>query len=94
MNNFIEYKGYYTNVQSSPEDHILHGKIEGIRDLVNFECESASEVEEKFHEAIDDYLAFCEDMNRMPERPCKVFFNIRVTPEIHRQAAIKTSRDN
>ena len=46
MSNVIQYKGYFTNVEYSQEDQILFGKIEGIRDLVTFECENAGEVEQ------------------------------------------------
>ena len=48
MSNVIQYKGYFTNVEYSQEDQILFGKIEGIRDLVTFECENAGEVEQAF----------------------------------------------
>ena len=47
MSNVIQYKGYFTNVEYSQEDQILFGKIEGIRDLVTFECENAGEEEGK-----------------------------------------------
>ena len=48
MNNILEYKGYYTKVLYSAEDQVLYGKIEGIKDLVNFECENLGEVEQEF----------------------------------------------
>ena len=64
MRHVLEYKGYYTKVEYSIEDKLLHGKIEGINDLVNFECSSADQVEEKFHEAVDDYLLFCRSRAR------------------------------
>ena len=45
MSNTLEYKGYTTKVEYSAEDHVLFGKIEGIRDLVNFESETAAGIE-------------------------------------------------
>ena len=44
--NILEYKGYYTKVEYSAEDKVLYGKIEGIKDLVNFESESPEKIEE------------------------------------------------
>ena len=41
---------------------MFYGKIEGINGLVNFEGESVKELTEAFHEAVDDYLAYCEDI--------------------------------
>ena len=92
MNGTLEYKGYFTHVEYSPEDKVLYGKIEGIKDLVNFECEKAEDAEREFRKAVDDYLAFCEDNGVEPEKPYKGVFNIRISPELHRNAAIVAER--
>ncbi len=91
MKNIIEYKGYYTKIEYSVADKVLHGKIEGINDLVNFECDSASEAEEKFREAVDDYLALCKDLGQQPQKPYNGIFNVRLSPELHRKAVIKAA---
>ena len=91
-NNILEYKGYYTKVEYSAEDHVLYGKIEGIKDLINFECENLGDVEKKFHEAVEDYLAFCEDLGESPDKPYKGVFNVRIPPELHRKAAIAADK--
>lgn len=88
MRHVLEYKGYYTKVEYSIEDKLLHGKIEGINDLVNFECSSADQVEEKFHEAVDDYLLFCQDIGAEPDKCYKGSFNVRLSPELHRRIAV------
>ena len=82
MSNVIQYKGYFTNVEYSQEDQILFGKIEGIRDLVTFECENAGEVEQAFKEAVDDYLEFCEEEGKDPNKSFSGSFNVRVSPEL------------
>ena len=46
MSNVLEYKGYHTKVQYDAETCILHGKIEGIRDFINFE-KNLSDFEKK-----------------------------------------------
>lgn len=89
MNNIIEYKGYHSKVEYSAEDNILFGKIEGINDLITFECETAAEVETAFHEAVDDYLAFCEEVGKQPDKEYKGVFQVRVDPELHKRAAIE-----
>ena len=91
-NNILEYKGYYAKIEYSAEDRVLFGKIEGIRDLVNFESESSQRIEEEFHRAVEDYLAFCHDLGKDPEKPYKGVFNVRVSPELHRKAAIAADK--
>lgn len=58
----MTYKGYRTNIQYSKEDEVYYGRIEDIPDLVNFESEKYEGFEKAFHEAVDDYIAFCEDI--------------------------------
>ncbi len=90
--NILEYKGYYTKIEFSAEDKVLFGKIEGIGDLVNFESESPETIEAEFQKAVDDYLAFCRDLGKSPEKPYKGMFNVRVSPELHRKAAIEADK--
>ena len=67
MNNILEYKGYYTNIEIDFESHVLYGKIEGIRDLVNFMSETIEGIEQEFHSAVDDYLECCRAVGKLPE---------------------------
>lgn len=90
-NNILEYKGYFTKIEYSAEDKVLYGKIEGINDLVNFESDSLDQIETEFHQAVDDYLAFCKDLGQEPNKPYKGLFNVRISPELHRKAAITAS---
>ena len=54
MKNILQYKGYFTKIEYSVEDRLLYGKIEGIKDLVNFESENVEEIEQEFKNAVDD----------------------------------------
>lgn len=84
MSSILEYKGYYTKVEYSAEDGLLFGKIEGINDLVTFEAEDVKAVETSFHEAVDDYLLFCEDIGQTPNKTYKGSFNVRISPDLHK----------
>lgn len=94
MDNVIEYKGYQSKVEYSKEDNVLHGKIEGIKDLVTFECDSASDVRKEFEAAVDDYLEFCKECNKEPNKAYKGSFNVRIDPEMHREIAMMAIKKN
>ena len=66
--NVLEYKGYHTVVEYDVESKTLHGVVEGINDFVNFVCEKPAQVEKEFHKAVDDYLSFCEEVGKEPEK--------------------------
>ena len=93
MNNTIEYKGYIGSVEFSEEDGLFFGKVMGIRSLISYEGRNAADLISDFHGAIDDYLTICEAEEKEPEKAYKGSFNIRISPELHRQLVVcATSR--
>ena len=87
-NNLLEYKGYHTKIEFDSEGLVLRGKIEGIGDLVDFECESSKDAEKEFHTAVDAYLEFCKEVRKEPDREYRGTFNVRISPELHKKLAI------
>ena len=88
MNNTIQYKGYVGSVEFSEEDGIFYGKVMGIRSLISYEGESAKELLDDFHGAIDDYLETCKAEGKQPEIAFKGSFNIRLSPDLHKKLFI------
>jgi len=85
----VTYRGYQGSV--TYEDGALIIRVLHIRDFVSDECESATEVEKAFQELVEEYLADCAKLGKEPDRPFKGSFNVRVEPELHRQAAMKAA---
>lgn len=92
MSNTLEYRGYHTKVLYDVDSHILHGKIEGIRDFINFEASNPEDVEKEFREAVDEYLAFCEEVGKSPDKEYRGTFNIRIDPSLHRELALEADK--
>lgn len=84
----MEYKGYVGSVEFSEEDALFFGKVMGIRALISYEGENAHNLVEDFHSAVEDYLAMCDAEGIEPEKAYKGSFNIRISPELHKQAVI------
>ena len=91
MNNTMEYKNYVGSVEFSESDGVFFGKVMGIRAMISYEGTTAKELVEDFHGAVDDYLELCEAEGKEPERAYKGSFNVRVSPELHKQAVIYAS---
>lgn len=94
MNDILQYKGYYANVQYSAEDDVFYGSVIGINDLVSFEGTSVKGLKQSFYEAVDDYLETCKEQGKEPEKTYKGSFNIRISSELHRKAAIVSAGKN
>ena len=88
MNNTIQYKGYVGTVEFSEEDSIFYGKVVGIRSLISYEGETAKELLDDFHDAVDQYLEVCKAEGKKPEVAFKGSFNIRINPELHKKIYI------
>ena len=68
VSNILYYKGYYGKIDYSAEVKVIYGKIMGIHSLISFESESATDIETEFHNAVDDYLSYCEEEGIEPEK--------------------------
>ena len=93
MNSVLHYKGYSAKPEYSADDQVFYGKVLGISDLVDFYTENAKEIENEFHAAVDDYLSFCEEIGKEPQRAYSGSFNVRVSSELHKKAALRAQSD-
>ena len=87
MNNLLEYKGFYGNVELSETDNILFGKVMGINGLISYEGDNVVNLKADFINAVDEYLEICADKNVEPEKSYGGSLNIRLSPDLHKTLA-------
>ena len=92
MSSMLEYKGYHAYIEYDAEDNILVGEVFGIADSLNFHGTSVDEVKEMFKQSIDNYLFLCEKIGKNPDKEFKGTFNVRITPEMHKRAALEAAK--
>lgn len=85
--NTLKYKGYLGSVGFSEKDQVFYGKIEGIDGLVNFEGDSVKGLTDAFHDAVDDYIVYCEEAGIPAHKSYSGSLNIRISPETHSYVA-------
>lgn len=88
MSNLLQYKGYFGTVEYSSQDDCLFGKILGLTSLYLYEGNTVAELKADFEEMVDSYILDCQNKGIEPEKPYKGSFNVRVTPEVHKAAAL------
>ena len=93
MNNMLEYLGYHAKIEFDAEDKIFVGEVFGINDSLNFHGTTVQELEEMFHQSIDNYLEMCKFYGKEPEKEFKGTFNVRIPPELHRKIALKAQKN-
>lgn len=92
MDKALRYKNYTGTIEFSLEDKCLYGKVLFINDLIMYEGNDLTELTACFEEAVDDYLKDCEESGDEPNKPFKGSFNVRITPELHKDAAVAALR--
>jgi predicted HicB family RNase H-like nuclease len=88
----MKYKGYEAIVEFDDEDRLFVGRVINTRDVIAFDGSSVDELEQSFHAAIDEYLQDCQTIGKTPDKPFSGRFNLRISPELHRQAATQAEK--
>jgi predicted HicB family RNase H-like nuclease len=79
----MKHKGYQGQVEYDDSARIFHGRVIGLRSVLTFEGRNVDEIEQAFKDSIDDYIEWCEQRNKKPEKPFSGQFTVRITPELH-----------
>ena len=93
MANTLKYRGYHGQIEFSAEDNLFVGHVIGIQDSLNFHGSSIDEITVSFHDCIDGYLEMCKTFGREPDKEYKGSFNVRISPPLHRSAAIQAEAE-
>ena len=85
MKDTMAYNGYFGSVHYNDDDKVFYGKLAFIRALVSYEGTDVISLRAAFEEAVDDYLEFCKETGKQPEKPFKGSFNLRLDPDLHQR---------
>ncbi len=88
MNEVLKYKGYHGSTEYSLEDDCLFGKLLGINDVITYEGNSVKEIKAAFKDSVDDYLAFCKEAGKEPNKPYSGKVMFRIDPQVHAKSAL------
>ena len=83
--NILKYQDYHGSVDYSDTDKCFHGRILGIRSYITYEGNDVKSIERDFRESVDEYLNHCKEKGIMPEKNYTGSFQVRVSPETHRE---------
>lgn len=94
MKNTMKYKDYVGSVEFSEAKECFFGNVLGIRKNISYTGEDVRSLIRNFHEAVDSYLADCSEAGTEPEKAYKGTFNVRVSENLHREAALYGLNNN
>ncbi len=89
----LKYKGYTGHAIYDDEAGVFHGEVAHTRDVITFEGQTVEELETAFRESIDDYLDWCAERGKTPDKPYSGQFVLRIPPPLHRRLAEEASQE-
>lgn len=92
-NNILEYKKYIAQLDFDLEDSIIVGKVVNTKDIISFHASNLPEVQQAFRDIIDTYLEACEGEGIDPSKPYSGKFNLRITPDLHRELSVEAAQE-
>lgn len=68
VSNVLRYKSYVAEIGYDDSADAFHGRVLGMRDVIDFYGRTPDELRAEFKAAVDDYLAWCAEEGTEPER--------------------------
>ena len=69
MATLLKYKDYSGVLEADLEANILFGRVIDINDVISFQGETVEQACQAFQDSVEDYLEFCAELGRDPEKP-------------------------
>ena len=54
--------------------------------MISYGGQTLEELEHNFRDAVEEYLRFCEETGKLPNKPFKGNLNIRISHDLHLRA--------
>lgn len=89
----MKYKGYTGYVVYDDEAHIFHGEVVGLKAVITFQGTSVDEIEQAFKDSIDDYIEWCKERGKEPEKAYSGKFNLRLPQELYIKVAAQAAQE-
>jgi predicted HicB family RNase H-like nuclease len=88
----MTHDGYVATIELDEEAGLFHGEVINTRDVLTFQGQTLDELKVAFADTIADYIDWCRERGKEPERPYSGNFTVRISPELHRRVATAAAR--
>lgn len=90
----MTHDGYMATVELDEDADLFHGEVINTRDVLTFQGRTLDELRTAFADTIADYIEWCRERGKEPERPYSGNFTVRLSPELHRRIASMAARQH
>ena len=90
----MEYKDYKAIIEFDEDAELFHGEVITTKDVITFQGASVEDLKQAFADSVDDYLSWCEERGEEPDKAFSGKFNLRISPETHRELTYLAREQN
>ena len=88
----MRHDSYIATIELDEDAGFFHGEVVNTRDVLTFQGRTFDELRTAFAETVADYIEWCKERGKEPERPYSGNFMLRLSPELHRRVAAAAAR--
>ena len=88
----MSHDGYLATIELDEDAGLYHGEVINTRDVLTFQGRTFDDLKAAFADTIADYIEWCRERGKEPERPYSGNFTVRISPELHRRLATLAAR--
>jgi predicted HicB family RNase H-like nuclease len=88
----MTYDGYVATIELDEDVGLFHGEVINTRHVLTFQGRTLDELKAAFADTVADYVEWCRERGKQPERPYSGNFTVRISPELHRRIATAAAR--
>ena len=88
LTNLMAYKDYYARIAYDPSADAFHGRVIGMRDVVDFYGRTPEELRTALKDSVEDYLEWCAEEGTEPQKTWQGKLTVRIDDDLRRRLAI------
>ena len=88
----MHHEGYVATIELDEDAGLFHGEVINTGDVLTFQGRTFDDLRTAFAGTIADYVAWCRERGKEPERPYSGNFLLRLPPDLHRRIATAAAR--
>ncbi len=88
----MHHDGYVATIELDEDAGLFHGEVINTRDVLTFQGQTLDDLHTAFADTIADYVEWCQERGKEPDRPYSGNFLLRLPPDLHRRIAIAAAR--
>jgi predicted HicB family RNase H-like nuclease len=91
LGNAMRYKDYVAQITYDPSIDSFHGRVIGMRDVVDFIGRTPEELRKEFAKSVEDYIAWCASEGAVPQKTWSGKLTIRPSEELRNRLVLASA---